>query len=297
MADNSQVKIAFLGIGLMGIHMSERLLRDGFAVNIWNRSQPKLKPLIELGAVNCANATEAVKDADVVFTMLQNGNIVDEVLYNSGAINYIKRGALVIDTSSIAPLMAKKHCDALHALGIEYLDSPVSGGTKGAELGTLVIMAGGTEAAFASATQVFKTLGRATHIGKTGSGQLTKLANQTIVAITIAAVSEGLLLAAAGGADAGVVRECLMGGFADSRILTEHGLRMVERNFTPGGPNVIFIKDMKAILNAASELNLELPLLSHVNDVYTKMCADGQGDLDHASYILALEAANPPHRL
>lgn len=297
MTDNSNTKIAFLGIGLMGIHMSERLLKAGFGVNIWNRSQPKLKPLIELGAKNCADASEAVKDADVIFTMLQNGNIVDDVLYNSGAINHIAKGALVIDTSSIAPLMAKKHCDALNALGIDYLDSPVSGGTKGAELGTLVIMAGGTKQAFDRAANVYAALGRPTHIGKTGSGQLTKLANQTIVAITIAAVSEGLLLAAAGGADAGVVRECLMGGFADSRILTEHGLRMVERNFTPGGPNVIFIKDMKAILDAASELKLKLPLLSHVNQVYIKMCEDGQGDLDHASYILALEAANPPHTL
>lgn len=297
MTDNKNTKIAFLGIGLMGIHMAERLLRDGFQVNIWNRSQPKLAPLIKCGAVNCTDATQAVKGADVVITMLQNGNIVDDVLYGSGAINSIKRGGLVIDTSSIAPIMAKQHCDALAALGIDYLDSPVSGGTKGAELGTLVIMAGGTTAAFKRAAPIFATLGRATHIGKTGSGQLTKLANQTIVAITIAAVSEGLLLAAAGGADAATVRECLMGGFADSRILSEHGLRMVERNFTPGGPNVIFIKDMKAILDAAAELNLKLPLLSHVNEVYKKMCADGQGDLDHASYILALEAANPPHTL
>ncbi|MGL1921035.1 MAG: NAD(P)-dependent oxidoreductase [Hyphomicrobiales bacterium] len=297
MADQTSIKIAFLGIGLMGIHMSERLLRDGFAVNIWNRSQPKLKPLIELGATNCANATEAVKDVDIIITMLQNGDIVDDVLYASGAIAHIKKGALVIDCSSIAPVMAKKHCEMLQPLGIGYLDAPVSGGTKGAELGTLVIMVGGTDAAFAQAQSVFKTLGRATHIGKTGSGQLTKLANQTIVAITIAAVSEGLLLAAAGGADAGIVRECLMGGFADSRILSEHGLRMVERNFTPGGPNVIFIKDMKAILDAAKELDLKLPLLSHVNDVYKKMCESGQGDLDHASYILALEQANPPHTL
>ncbi|MBL1422296.1 MAG: NAD(P)-dependent oxidoreductase [Alphaproteobacteria bacterium] len=297
MTDNKDITIAFLGIGLMGIHMAERLLRDGFAVNIWNRSQPKLAPLIELGAVNYSDANQAVDGADVVITMLQNGDIVDDVLYNSGAINSIKSGALVIDTSSVAPLLAKKHCDALGALGIDYLDSPVSGGTKGAELGTLVIMAGGTEAAFKRAEPVYATLGRATHIGKTGSGQLAKLANQTIVAITLGAVSEGLLLAAAGGADAATVRECLMGGFADSRILTEHGLRMVERNFTPGGPNVIFVKDMKAILEAAAELKLDLPLLRHVNDVYKKMCDDGQGDLDHASYILALEAANLPHRL
>lgn len=297
MTDIKHMKIAFLGIGLMGIHMAERLVKAGFEVNIWNRSQPKLKPLIKLGAVNHNTATEAVKGADVIITMLQNGDIVDDVLYKSGALKVIKRGALVIDTSSIAPVMARKHCDALYALGIDYLDSPVSGGTKGAELGTLVIMAGGTKAAFERADAVYATLGRATHIGKTGSGQLTKLANQTIVAITIAAVSEGLLLAAAGGADAGIVRECLMGGFADSRILSEHGLRMVERNFTPGAPNVIFIKDMKAILDAAAELKLELPLLSLVNEVYKKMCKAGQGELDHASYILALEEANPPHHL
>lgn len=297
MSDNSNVQIAFLGIGLMGIHMAERLVKDGFKVNIWNRSQPKLQPLIELGAVNFTDATEAVKDADFIFTMLQNGDIVDDVLYASGAINNIKKGALVIDTSSISPTMAKKHSDALAALGIDYLDSPVSGGTKGAELGTLVIMAGGTQAVFDRAKTVYATLGRPTYIGNTGSGQLTKLANQTIVAITIAAVSEGLLLAAAGGADAAIVRECLMGGFADSRILSEHGLRMVERNFTPGGPNVIFIKDMKAILDAAKELNLDLPLLSHINQVYIQMCENGQGNLDHASYILALEEANKPHKL
>ena len=297
MTDDKNTKIAFLGIGLMGIHMAERLLRDGFQVNIWNRSQPKLTPLIERGAVNYTDVAQAVTDADVVITMLKNGNIIDDILYASGALNSFKRGALVIDTSSIAPLMAKKHGDALNQLGIDYLDSPVSGGTKGAELGTLTLMAGGTAQAFKRATPIYATLGRATHIGKTGSGQLAKLANQTIVAITIAAVSEGLLLAAAGGADAAIVRECLMGGFADSRILSEHGLRMVERNFTPGGPNLNFIKDMKAILETAAALNLKLPLLSHVNEVYKKMCDNDQGHLDHASYILALEAANPPHTL
>lgn len=297
MTKKTKPKIAFIGIGLMGIHMAERLLRAGFKVNIWNRTQPKLKPLIKLGANNTANATLAVADADIIITMLQNGDIVDEILYKSGATHNIKKGAVVIDSSSIAPAMAQKHSDALQVLGVDYLDAPVSGGTKGAEAGTLVIMAGGTKTVFNRTKPVFDALGRATYIGKTGSGQLAKLANQTIVAITIAAVSEGLLLAAAGGADAETVRQCLMGGFADSRILSEHGKRMVEHNFTPGGPNIIFIKDMKTILDTARDLNIKLPILTYVNEVYVKMCDDGQGDLDHASYILALEEANPPYKL
>lgn len=281
----------------MGAPMANLLLEAGFHLTIWNRSTAKLVPIIANGAELAKTAVVAVKNADIVITMLQNGQIVDDLLFNQNVANSMASGSMLIDMSSIAPSMAQDHGQKLKSMGINYLDAPVSGGTHGAQAGNLVIMAGGDPLVFARASAVFAVLGRAMLIGPTGSGQLTKLANQTMVAITIAAVSEGLLLASAGGADPALVRQCLLGGFADSRILKEHGKRMVEQNFTPGGPNKIFIKDLKTVLATAKQLNLDLPMVKFVLEAYIKMVDAGQGDLDHASYILSLEADNPPHKL
>lgn len=295
--NNLKPNITFLGVGLMGAPMVNLLLNAGYNLTIWNRSVAKLKPLLAKGAVLADSPASAVRDADIVITMLYNGQIVDDLLFGQNVAISMATGSLLIDMSSIAPLLAQEHSQKLQALNIDYLDAPVSGGTKGAEEGSLVIMAGGNQSAFSRAASVLDVLGRGMLIGPTGSGQLSKLANQTIVGITIAAVSEGLLLASAGGADVALVRECLLGGFADSRILKEHGLRMVEQNFTPGGSNEIFIKDLKTVLDTADQLKLDLPILKYVLEVYVKMVDDGQGDLDHASYILSLEKANTPHKL
>ena len=287
-------RVAFLGLGLMGSSMAANLIRSGLPVCIWNRTKSKMLPLIALGAQAVDTPVEAAMGADVVITMLHNGNIVDEVLFETGVAGILNPGALVIDMSSISPLRAKRHFQKLLDMKIDYLDAPVSGGTAGAEEGALVIMVGGEKQVYDRALPILAPLGRASYIGPSGSGQLTKVANQIIVGITIGAVAEGLLLAAAGGADPTTVRDCLLGGFAESRILEQHGKRMIDRDFEPGGSNKIFLKDLNTVIATANELELDLPLLSYVHGVYKKLIEGAFSDHDHSSYILALEEENHP---
>jgi 2-hydroxy-3-oxopropionate reductase len=233
-------RIAFLGIGLMGAPMATNLLKAGFSVTVWNRTPAKAETLAAVGAKVSPSAADAVHDADIVITMLTNGPAVDDVLFGGGKVAAaIRKGVLVIDMSSIPPAIARDHAKRLAKLGIAHLDAPVSGGTGGAQSGKLVIMAGGPPDDFARAQTVFAPLGKPTLVGGSGAGQLAKLCNQAIVGITIGAVAEALLLAAAGGADPAAVRQALMGGFADSRILQEHGQRMLNRRFLPALPSPI----------------------------------------------------------
>jgi len=286
--------LAVLGTGLMGAPMARRLLGGGFAVTVWNRSPEKAQALAPDGARIATSVAEAVREADVVITMLDNGAVVTDVLFAQGAAEALKDGAVVIDMSSIPPSTARDHAHRLETLGVDHLDAPVSGGTVGAAQGTLAIMAGGSEAVFQRVKAVFAPLGRALLVGPSGSGQLAKLANQAIVGITIGAVAEALLLAERGGADPGAVREAIRGGFAESRILDLHGLRMVEREFTPGGKVTTQIKDLETILATADELSLDLPLSRDVHRRYIELRDTlGGGDLDHAALFLQLEAASP----
>lgn len=291
-------RIAFLGIGLMGRPMSEKLLEAGFALTAWNRTRAKAEALTRLGAKVAASPAEAVADADIVITMLENGQVVDAVLFGSeDAAASLRPGALVIDMSSIDPPTARLHEERLRARGIGHLDAPVSGGTVGARQASLAIMAGGTAADFERAKPIFARLGRPTLVGPAGSGALAKLCNQAIVAITIGGVAEALLLAAAGGADPAAVREALMGGFADSRILTLHGKHMLERNFLPGGRAVVQVKDQDNILAAARAAHLQLPLSERVTELYKSLVAQGNGECDHSGLLLELERINAPARV
>lgn len=286
--------LAVLGTGLMGAPMARRLLGGGFAVTVWNRTPQKAQALAANGARVAASVADAVREADVVITMLDNGAVVTDVLFAQGAAEALKSGAVVIDASSIPPSTARDHARRLEAMGAHHLDAPVSGGTVGAEAGTLAIMAGGDEAVFQRVKGVFAPLGRALCVGPSGSGQLAKLANQAIVGITIGAVAEALLLAERGGADPAAVREAIRGGFAESRILDLHGLRMVEREFTPGGRVTTQIKDLETILATADELGIDLPLSRDVHRRYVELRDRlGGGDLDHAALFLQLEAASP----
>ena len=194
--------------------------------------------------------------------------------------------------SSIGADEAMDHAKRHLASGVAYLDAPVSGGTKGAAASELAIMAGGAAETFAAMEPVFAAMGRATYVGPNGCGQLSKLANQVIVAITLGAVSEAFILAGGGGADRAQVRTALQGGFASSRILTEHGQRMVERNFKPGGPAKFQVKDLKNALTAAERLGLDLPITRLVNDLFTAMVKSGKGDMDHSGLLTHLEAVN-----
>ena len=260
MSESRKPNIAFIGTGLMGGPMARCLLREGFPLKVWNRTHSKAESLEELGATVLDSPSEAVKDAKVLITMLKDGPAVDEVVFRQGVATDLPPGSIHVDMGSIGLDQAVEHGERHAIRGIRYLDAPVSGGTKGAKAGDLAIMVGGDSETFAEVVPVFDAMGRPTHVGPTGCGQLSKLANQVIVAITIGAVSEAFILAGAGGADRSKVRDALQGGFASSRILSEHGLRMVNRDFEPGGPAKFQVKDLVNALRAAERLGLDLPI-------------------------------------
>jgi 2-hydroxy-3-oxopropionate reductase len=287
---SSMPQIAFLGTGLMGQPMAANLLRAGFPLSVWNRSPGKTAPLVALGAKDAATPAAAVAKADIIITMLLNGDIVETVLHDIGPV--LSPGQLLIDMSSIAPRMARDHAARLQQRQVEYLDAPVSGGTVGATEATLAIMAGGPTAAFERALSILSVLGRPTLVGPHGAGQLSKLANQAIVAITIGAVAEALLIAKGGGADPAAVRQAITGGFADSRILTLHGARMIDGNFTPGGMIDTQIKDLKNILDEAADIGLDLPFVKLAYRLFQEASAAGHGELDHSALYLQLAAMN-----
>jgi 2-hydroxy-3-oxopropionate reductase len=285
-------RIAVLGTGLMGAPMARRLLAAGFSVHVWNRAPRKADALAPFGASVFLTSPEAVEDADVVLTMLSDGAAVTDVLFSTGVADALKPGTVVIDTSSIAPPIARDHADRLAKRGIKHVDAPVSGGVVGAEAGTLAIMAGGDGEVIASLGHVFAALGRVTHVGPSGAGQICKLANQQIVAITIGAVAEAMMLVEAGGASREKFREAIRGGFAESRILDLHGARMVERRFEPGGPSRLQLKDLNAVAAMAETYALSLPLTEDVRQAFEAFVGEGYGDLDHSALLLHLEKIN-----
>jgi 2-hydroxy-3-oxopropionate reductase len=284
--------VAFLGTGLMGKPMAANLLRAGFKLKVWNRTRSKAESLEPLGATVYETPSEAVQGARAVVMMLENGSVVTEVLLASGVLEACQPGTLVIDMSSITPALAVDHTKLVVAQGCGYLDAPVSGGTVGAENATLAIMAGGLGTDILAATALFAALGKVTHVGPHGRGQLCKLVNQTIVAVTIGAVSEGLLLAKAGGADPAKVREAIMTGFCGSRILELHGERILQRHFEPGGTVKNQLKDLRAVLEVAEHLHLKLPLTEKVFGLFVDLAARGGEGYDHSALYLQLELLN-----
>jgi 3-hydroxyisobutyrate dehydrogenase-like beta-hydroxyacid dehydrogenase len=285
-------KIAVLGIGLMGLPMARRLCEAGFHVQVWNRTRAKAQPLAAHGAQVHDGAAAAVTGASVVVSMLENGPVTEDVLFKQGVASAMSRGTLLIDMSSSKPREARDHAARLTALGIGHLDCPVSGGTVGAENGTLVMMAGGLPADYERALPVLSVFGRSTHVGPHGAGQLTKLANQMIVGGTIGVVAEALLLAARGGADMAKVREAMLGGFADSRILQLHGERMARRDFAPRGRLAIQLKDMRNAVDCAQETGMDAPIVSFFEQLYAQADAHGLGDLDHSGLFVELASRN-----
>ncbi|MEO0390559.1 MAG: NAD(P)-dependent oxidoreductase [Pseudomonadota bacterium] len=261
------MNIAFLGTGLMGAPMVRNLVAAGHRVTAWNRTAAKAQGL---GAAVADTPAAAAAGAEMVISMLTDGAAVAEVS------DHVPGQALWVDMSSTKPSEAR----ALAALR-PFLDAPVSGGTAGAQAASLAIMVGGTQAHFDQAAPVLAALGRPVRVGPSGAGQLAKLANQAIVGITIGAVAEATLLLEAGGADVAAVRAALQGGFADSTILQLHGGRMTARDFTPGGPSAIQLKDMNNVLEAAE--GLTLPLSQAIRDRYARYVHQlGGADQDHA---------------
>ncbi len=289
--------IIFLGIGLMGLPMSRRLLQAGYPIVAWNRTAAKAEPLQASGARIADSPADAVGGTNppaIVITMLEAGPTVIEVLEQ--ALPALVAGTLVIDMSSTR----QSEAQTLHALltehGVHFMDAPVSGGVVGAEAGTLAIMAGGSAADFARAEPVLQILGRPTLVGPAGSGQVAKLCNQLIVGGTLNIVAEALLLAQAGGADPVAVRTALRGGFAESRILELHGQCMLDRDFLPGGQVKSQTKDMENILHAAAAAGVRLPVSELVTEHYRSIL-ERLPQADQSAILLALEAMNPGHRL
>ena len=290
---SSPYKIAFIGIGLMGNHMARNLLNAGHEVFVWNRTLAKANALAGDGAIICARPEDAVSQADFIILMVSDGPTVQSILFDQNLAGAMKKGAIVIDMSSIKASEARQHKALLADKGMRHLDAPVSGGTKGAEAGSLAIMVGGDEADFADCVELFAPMGRAVHVGPSGAGQLSKLANQAIVGVTIGIVAEAMLFVEKGGANPAAVREALKGGFADSTILQQHGLRMTTGDFVPGGPSRFQVKDMTNVLDEAAADDLRLPLTEEVRDRFKKLVdeMDG-GDLDHSALYLELLARN-----
>jgi 3-hydroxyisobutyrate dehydrogenase-like beta-hydroxyacid dehydrogenase len=286
------MKIALLGIGLMGLPMGRRLCEAGHSVHVWNRTRHKAEQLAPLGATVHTSPGQATKGAELVILMLDNGEVVGRVLFELGAAASMVPGTLVVDMSSIKPIEAKDHAARLSELGVDYLDAPVSGGTMGAEQGTLAIMVGGKASNFDRAVPVLKVFGRPTHVGPIGSGQLTKLANQMIVGATIGVVAEALLLCERGGADMGKVKEAITGGFADSRILQVHGQRMVDRDFAPRARMTVQIKDLRNALATAQEVGFDAPITALFEQLYAQGIEHGLADLDHAGLFVELASRN-----
>jgi 2-hydroxy-3-oxopropionate reductase len=286
------MKIAVLGIGLMGYPMARRLCEAGHQVHVWSRTLHKAQRLAGDGAVVHARADDAVREADLVITMLGDGSVVDQVLFDLGAANAMKAGSLLVDMSSIKPVEAKDHAARLGERNIGYLDAPVSGGTIGAEAGTLAIMVGGKASNYDDALPVFNTFGHSTHVGPVGAGQLAKLANQMIVGATIGVVAEALLLCERGGANMAKVREAITGGFADSRILQVHGKRMVERDFVPRGRMSVQLKDLRNALATANEVGFSAPITALFEQLYAQGIEHGLEDLDQSALFVELASRN-----
>ncbi|MGC3937742.1 NAD(P)-dependent oxidoreductase [Roseobacter sp. EG26] len=286
-------KITLIGTGLMGFPMSLNLMKAGHDLTVWNRSASRAKPLVAHGATLATNPVEAITSAEFVITMLSDGFATGALIEDEEVQRALSKNAIWLDMSSAKPEHAREQSSKLKDLGIAHLDAPVSGGTKGAENAALAIMVGGDADTFAAAREVLQAMGRPVHVGPSGAGQLSKLANQTIVAVTISAVAEAMLLVEQGGADPAAVREALKGGFADSTILQQHGARMTNGDFEPGGLTKFQVKDLNNTLDEARHLDLNLPATENVRDRFQYFIDAMNGaDKDHSGLYLELKSRN-----
>ena len=285
-------KIGFIGIGLMGLPMAKNILKAGYNLKAFNRSQKKAEALKEFGAEISVTIDDAVKDTDVVITMLTDDTAINEVMDSSNFLENLKSDATVIDMSSVKPTTATKHGNNLKSKNINYLDAPVSGGTIGAEKASLAIMVGGEQKVFDNVLDVLNTMGNPTLVGPSGSGQVSKLANQIIVGLTIGAVAEAITLCEKAGANPNKMIKALSGGWADSKILQTHGKRMIDKDFTPKGKTVVHLKDMNNILECANSYNTHLPISNLVKEMYKSLVENGHGEIDHSSLYKEIERIN-----
>ncbi len=282
--------IGFIGLGIMGRPMAMHLAQGGHTLFVHTRSGPPAE-LLEAGATACANGADVARQAEVIITILPDTPDVEAVLFAEGGVaEGLSPGKIVVDMSSIAPMATKAFATKINELGCDYLDAPVSGGDVGAKAASLTIMVGGPEQAFAAVRPLFELMGKnITLVGGNGDGQTTKVANQIIVALTIEAVGEALLFASKAGADPARVRQALMGGFANSRILEVHGERMIKRNFAPGFRIELHQKDLNLALQGARSLGLSLPNTATAQELFNAAAAAGGKAWDHSGMVKVLE--------
>ena len=286
------ISIGFIGTGLMGLPMAKNILKSGFKLIAFNRSIEKLETLKKSGVQIATSVGNLVSNSQVIITMLTDDKAVDEVIGSKEFLNNLKSGSIVIDMSSTKPITATKLADNLKLKNTHFLDAPVSGGTIGAEEASLAIMVGGEQNVFNKVKKILKTMGNPTLVGPCGSGQVSKLANQIIVGLTIGAVAEAITLCEKAGADPNKMIEALSGGWADSKVLKTHGKRMIDKDFSPKGKTSVHLKDMNNIIESANSYNLNLPISKLVKEMYKSLVENGYGEIDHSSLYKEIERLN-----
>lgn len=283
------MKIGFVGLGIMGRPMALNLIKGGHTVTVWARRAESMQPLLEAGAVAAASPAEAARGNELLVSMVADAPDVAEVMRSvaQGA----SPGLVAVDMSTIAPAAARAIHAELAAAGVDFMDAPVSGGEVGAIAGTLSIMAGGSAAAFATAHPAFECMGKnIVHVGESGAGQVTKAANQIITGMGVLAVAEAFAFASKNGVDRSKVREALLGGFAYSKILENHGQRMLDRNFKPGFKSWMHEKDLNIVMQTAHELGLSLPGSAATAQMFNAMVGSGHGEEDSIAVLKLLES-------
>jgi 2-hydroxy-3-oxopropionate reductase len=284
-------KVGFIGLGIMGKPMAKNLLKAGFHLVVFSRNKRSVEELVQEKAIHADSPKEVAKRAEVIITMLPDSAEVQEVILGKdGVIQGIKPGSVVIDMSSINPLVTQEIAGTLKGKGVEMLDAPVSGGEAGAIQGTLAIMAGGEKSVFNESMEIFKAMGRnIVHVGGIGAGGFVKLVNQIIVALNIAAVGEAFTLGVKAGLDPQVMYQAIRGGLAGSSVLETKAPMIFGRNFKPGFKIRLHQKDLKNALSTAKDLGVPLPLSSLVQQIFVSLITDGRGDEDHSALATFFE--------
>lgn len=285
------IKIGFIGPGIMGRPMVLNLLKAGYSVWVYGRRAETMKPLQEAGATACASPKEAALNADVIITIVSDTPDVEQVVFgDNGAVHGARKGAVVVDMSTISPVATRRFATELGKRGIDMLDAPVSGGEAGAINATLSIMVGGKPDVFARVKPIFEAMGKnIVLVGDNGAGQVAKACNQLVVAANIEAVAEAIAFARHSGVDAAKVREALLGGFASSKVLEVHGKRMLDGEYKPGFKAKLHQKDMRIVMEDAGKLGLALPAAAFAAQQMNAAVGAGDGEMDSSIIYKALE--------
>jgi 2-hydroxy-3-oxopropionate reductase len=285
-------RIGFIGLGLMGRPMAHHLLTAGYPLTVFNRSRPAMDELARAGAATATSPREVAEQSDVVITMLPDGPDVEAVVLGpNGILAGAHKGLLIVDMSTISPLLAQHIATEAEKHDIHLLDAPVSGGDAGAKSATLSIMVGGNEEDFRRAQPILSVLGKTvTYCGPTGSGQVVKACNQVLVALIIEAISEALVLGAKAGVEPGVLLKVLSGGLAQNRFMDLRGATMIQHSFEPGGKASFHLKDLKIATQLAQKYGVVLPMGTLVEQFFTSLVANGGGNLDHSALLTVIES-------